>query len=443
MDTLHSVRRRSLLAGVLGTVAAGAIAPATLAACGSAAPEVGPRAAGRGVTEIRSARARAAADPAALDGAVTAVQDFGAAAFSALTASGSGNLVMSPLSLQVALGMALTGARGKTAQEMLATLHGSEVGAMARGLNALTQSLARCAQKVRIDDDHSATIQFALANALWGQQGISWNQAFLDGLAVDFGAAMRVADYAKQTEQARQAINGWVSDVTRKTIPALIGPGTLNASTRLTLVNALYLKAPWASPFEPSRTAAGSFTRSSGGPAQVPFMHQNVDAAYAAGNGWRAVRLDYVGRLAMTLVLPDAGRAGPLEKLDGAGLRTILAAPQPATVELAMPKWRTRSALSLAELLSRLGMPTAFTDDADFGAMTSQERLAISAVLHQGYIAVDEAGTEASAATAVAMRLTAAGRLEKITFDRPFLYVLHDRETRTPLFLGRVSDPTG
>jgi serpin B len=444
MNEIPVIPRRSWLAGALGLVAAGAVGPAVLTACGGAAPAGGAHVAARGVELVGSTRTRAAAEPDALQAAVKAVQDFGAAAFSGLAASAGqgGNLVMSPVSVHLALGMALTGAGGRTATEMLAVLQGSDAVTLAHGLNALSQSLAGCAEKVQVGDE-TVTVQFALADALFGQRGITWDPAFLDTLASDFGAGMRVVDFVKQTEQARQAINGWVSEVTRKTIPELIGAGTLNPMTRLALVNALYLKAPWASPFEASQTVEGSFTRLDGRPVKVPFMHQSMAAGYAEGGGWRAVRLDYVGRLAMTLVLPDPGRDSLTTRLDGARLRAVLAAPQSATVELAMPTWRTRSALSLKDLLAGLGMPTAFTDAADFGAMTSDEKLAISAVLHQGYIAVDEAGTEASAATAAVMAVMAARRFAKVAFDRPFLYVLHDRETQTPLFIGRVADPTG
>jgi serpin B len=296
---------------------------------------------------------------------------------------------------------------------------------------------------VGADDPTVAPARLALANALFGQRGYPWTPAFLDALATDFGAGLRAVDFEKQTEAARKAINGFVSDVTRDTIRELIGPNVLTADTRLALVNALYLKAAWADPFQPSQTTDGSFTITGGRQVRVPFMHHDVDAAYTAGPGWRACRLDYVGpRLSMTLVLPDAGRGDLFTSLDGSLLRAILADDHRSSVQLALPKWRTRSALSLQDVLSRLGMPTAFSDRADFSGMTTREGLKISAVVHQGYIAVDEAGTEASASTAVIMRPMAALDPQQLTFDRPFLYVLHDRETRAPLFIGRVSDPS-
>jgi serpin B len=440
MGYQEPVTRRSWLASMLGLAVVGA----TVGGCGGGSSGGG-SSGGKGFELVGSSRGRQAADPATLTVAVTAVQDFAAEAFRVLATSGTGNLVMSPLSIHLALTMTLLGARGATATEMLSALHAPDAAALAGGSNALSAALARRAGKVQLDSERTVTVDLEIADALWGQKGIAWSPAYLDALAADFGAGMRVVDYTGHAEQARRAINGWVREVTRDTVPELIGAGVLDPATRLTLVNALYLRAPWSDPFEPDQTSDGDFTRADGTRVRAPLMHRTGSAEYAAGNGWQAVRLGYAdGRLAMTLVLPAAGRAADVVRtLDGARLREILTAPQPAGVQLTMPRWRSRSALELNALLAQLGMPTAFTDAADFtGMTTTAEPLEISAVVHQGYIAVDEKGTEASAATAVAMRVTGFARTETVTFDRPFLYVLHDGQTGAPLFIGRVDDPT-
>jgi serpin B len=443
VNASHALTRRSWLTGTLGLLAAAA-APTVLASCGAGD---GADAVGGGpvkVEEVTSTRTRAAGDPASLTAAVRAVQDFGTELFAALSAGTPGNLVMSPTSVHLALGMTLLGAQGRTATEMASVLHTSDAAGLAHGLNALTRSLAGCAQTIQLPDNHTATVRFDIAEGLWGQRGMTWNPVFLDALATDFGAGLRTVDYVKATEEARLAINSWVGGVTRNTIPELIAPGVLDASSRLTLVNALYLKAPWDVPFEPSRTADGSFTRGDGSTVRASFMRANLMAGYGSGPGWRSAHLDYVGdRLTMTVVLPDPGQEKLLTTLTGDRLRSILATVQPVMLDLTMPKWRTRSTPDLTATLSKLGMSTAFTPAADFSGMTSDESLAISAVLHQGYIAVDEAGTEASAAAAVVMRTTAIPQSASVTLDRPFLYVLHDRQTQTPLFIGRVNDPTG
>jgi serpin B len=177
------------------------------------------------------------------------------------------------------------------------------------------------------------------------------------------------------------------------------------------------------------------------------MMHGRLDrAALGVGDGWLAVRMPYVDRaLAMTVVLPDQGRPDALEALivDG-GLSSILSAPRPRPVELSLPRWTMRTELSLQETLARLGMPRAFDSTrADFSTMTvGKQQLSIDAVFHQVFVAVDEFGTEAAAATATAMRATSLPpAATPVTIDRPFIFVIHDVGPNTPYFLGRVIDP--
>jgi serpin B len=254
---------------------------------------------------------------------------------------------------------------------------------------------------------------------------------------------MRLVDYRGDPEGARRAINGWVADQTDERITDLIGEGVIDAVTRLVLTNAIALRAPWDTPFASEATAAGPFTPLSGAAREVPFMHQTEQLAYAEGDGWQAVELAYVGReLAMTVVVPAAGRFEPV--IAGLDLGAVLGALRPRQVSVGLPRWAFRTQAMLAEVLAAMGMPTAFTDRADFSAMTAEAELFISRVVHQAYIAVDEKGTEAAAATAVVMRPTSAAVDPPVVLnvDRPFLFAIRDLPTNTPLFLGRVVDPT-
>jgi serpin B len=177
-------------------------------------------------------------------------------------------------------------------------------------------------------------------------------------------------------------------------------------------------------------------------------MSQSEEFRYAAGDGWQAVELPYLGNeLAMLLVVPDAGRLGDIEgRLKDGVLGDVFDALQTGyQVSLTMPKFEFRTQTALNEALNTLGMATAFdASTADFSGMTSQEALFISDVVHEAYVKVDEEGTEAAAATAVIMEATAApmGEYVDLTVDRPFLFIIGDRETGTILFLGRVTDPT-
>jgi serpin B len=268
-------------------------------------------------------------------------------------------------------------------------------------------------------------------------------QAYLDALASRYGAGLRLVDYVKATEAARKAINGWVSDQTEQRIPELLVPGVLTQDTRLTLVNAIYLKAPWLEAFQASATSAGIFTKADGSSVSVPFMHQTAGLRYAKGDGWQAVELPYAGgSLAMTVILPD-NLAAFGQTLDATTLDTITSALADTQVTLALPKFSIETKVQLGELLSALGMPTAFSGSADFSGITTAEQLAISDVIHQANIDVDEKGTTAAAATAVVMRATGMpAEPVSVAVDRPFLFALRDVPTGTILFLGRVADPS-
>ena len=219
----------------------------------------------------------------------------------------------------------------------------------------------------------------------------------------------------------------------------------LDSLTRLVLVNAIYLKAPWEEPFTKALTVPAPFIRTDGSRVTVPMMRQQLTAGYATGPGWQVVDLAYAGsQLAMAVIVPDTGRLDEVEQgLDGASLGRMLTGRAPTPVSLGLPRWTFRTQAELARMLAGLGMPTAFTGRADFTGMTAQERLQISAVVHEAFVAVDEEGTEAAAATAVVVSLSAAPMPQvEVTADRPFLFVIHDVETGTPLFIGRVADPT-
>jgi len=434
--------RRALLA-LLGAAAVG-----TASGCGHGS-DAGTVA---GEDLVRADLPRAAAgDPAAVARAVTAVSGFSAQLYGRLAASaGPANLVCSPYSVFVALAMTVQGARGVTAQEILSTLHTGDPAGLAAGVNTLDQALAQRAGTSKDVDGNDIVVELASVNSLWGQKDLAWQAPFLAVLAKDFGTGMRQVDYRSGPEPARSAINGWVSGQTHQRIPELIAQGLIDTLTRLVLVNAVYFKAPWTLPFAAPAGHTSPFTRLDGSTVPAELMRTAMPAGYAKGPGWAAVDLRYgKGELAMAVVLPDRGRFAEIERaMDGAWLARLLAdvgySPGGAMVEVGLPRWTTRTRAELADPLRALGIRTAFTDAADLGGITTAERLKVSAVVHEGFIAVDEKGTEAAAATAV-MAVASGAALDPPTLiaDRPFLYVIHDVPTGTPLFVGRVLDPTG
>ena len=395
-----------------------------------------------GVQSLRSDVARVTgADPST---AAAAVNAFANDLHAALIAGDpTANLVFSPASIALALAMTSAGAKGDTLSEMHQVLHLTEGDASHRsmnGLSALLESLNQTVDNTAEGGEGVSEVQLNIANSLWGQAGLAFEQAFLDLLAAEYGAGLETVDYRANPEGARELINAWVADQTKDRIPQLLAAGTITPDSRLTLVNAIYLKANWMNAFSEGMTADEPFTTASGATVTVPMMHRTDEFGYAEGEGWRAVDVPYVfGSLSLTaMVGTDDTSLSPT----GDEVFESLASRK---VSLGMPRFDIETSTSLADVLGALGMPTAFSDAADFSGMTGDESLTIGDVIHQANITTDEKGTEAAAATAVVMVATAApAETEPVVFtlDRPFTFWLRERSTNAIVFMGRVTDPT-
>jgi serpin B len=382
-------------------------------------------------------------DPAAAEAAATAVRGFTTDLYGALAGAAAGlNVVCAPHSVAAALAMTRAGAGGTTADEMDAVLHAPQPrpGALDNGLNTVDQALAA---RYR-DGDGIKTPKLATANALWTRLGLDLRPGFRDTLAGYYGAAPHPVDFRGATEATRQEINTWVSDRTNAKIPELLGSGSVSPDTTLMLTNTTYLRAAWTYPFSASFTAPAAFTRDDGRVVEVSMMRGPFDPmGYLEGDGWRAVDVPFAGGgLAMAVILPEGGGLAAVEAhLGEAWLGALLRGFRFETVQLRLPKWTFRLPAQLGGVLSGLGMPTAFSDRADLTGMSTEPSLCIDDVVHETFIAVDEKGTEAAAASAVIVRPPSIPRGPDFFADRPFLYVIHDRSTGVPLFIGRVHDP--
>lgn len=355
----------------------------------------------------------------------------------------SGNLFYSPYSLSSALAMTYAGARGATAQQMAQVLRFQlPADRLHPAFNSLDTQLAKRGQGAQGKDGKGFRLRNV--NALWGQNGYTFLPAFLDTLAQNYGAGLRLLDFQK-TEEARQTINAWVERQTEDRIKDLIALGALDAATRLVLTNAIYFNAAWASPFEPAQTRDGPFNLADGSQVNVPMMHKTDTYSYAQGDGYQAVELPYDQReLSMLILLPSAGPLSAFEKsLDDKRVDGIVKSLQDKRLALSLPKWQFEASFQLAETLSKLGMRDAFmTGAADFSGMDGTRNLYIGQVIHKAFVAVDETGTEAAAATAVI--LPASGIAEAplvVTIDRPFIFLIRDNATGAILFVGRVMKP--
>jgi len=415
---------------------------AVAGACGSGRSASSTSATAVPAGEAKSSLVRA---PAGLDVAKTAaasVDAFGLDLARPELGLAKGNVAVSPWSISTALTMARAGAKGTTASEMDHVLHITDPATIHQAMNGLDQQLTARNATFPGPTKTPLTIELSAANRAFAQRNMHFEQPFLDTLATSYGAGVGLVDYIAATEAARTTINAWVADQTRKRIQELITRGVLTTDTRLVLVNAVYLRADWAAPFPKNQTRNAAF-HAPGGDVTVAFMHGSEERGFASGDGWKAVELDYAGgQLAMTVVVPDAGRFDEVAARLDTTLLDAVTTTQPAQVDLTMPKFDIAKALSLKEQLIALGMPTAFSGQADFSAITADEALRIQDVVHQANITVDEQGTVAAAATAVIMGKTSAPvNLQQLTVDRPFLFLLRDKATGALLFAGQVINP--
>jgi Serine protease inhibitor len=378
-------------------------------------------------------------------------------------AHGDENLCLSPYSIQSALAMTFAGADGETKTEMAKVLHFPNDGdaihasfaALQRSLGEMSQKTAKIAEQSKKKSGPSEPITLSIANHLFAQSGYDFRDPFRELVKKFYGAPFETLDFKKDPEAARAYINKWVADQTRDKIRDLIPQGGIKELTRLVLANALYLKAPWATEFNDAVTKPKPFHAHGGAPVNVPTMEQQRLFGYAKGDGFAAVALPYSGsELQFLVLLPD--EISGLKNLESKLSAQILdqcSKLQPQLVDLELPKFKIEPpTIPLKENLEALGMKTAFDDpqgSANFDRMSPKrpdKYLAISNVFHKTFIAVDEKGTQAAAATAVVMmELTA--RLEKpkepipVKIDRPFIYAIQHVPSGACLFIGRVTDP--
>jgi len=399
---------------------------------------------GCGLGEVRANKERIV-DPEVSEADVSAlVEDNSAFAFDLYQElkETESNLFYSPYSLSLALAMTYAGARGETERQMAEVLHFDvSQERLHPAFNSLDSELAR-------RDDKREDFRLSIINALWGQKDYTFHDDFLVTLAENYGAGMRLVDYKKSPEDSRLTINDWVSRQTDGKITELIPPGQgiINDLTRLVLTNIIYFSAEWEHKFlEANYTKNRPFYLKDGSEITVPMMASRLlSLNYSEGDGYQAVELPYEGEeLSMVVILPDTGRFNEFETtLDGALAKAIIDDLETARVQMRMPRFSFESGFLLKKALSDMGMPVAFIwPHADFSGMTDEDDLFIRDVVHQAWVSVDESGTEAAAASAIAAEAGLEEGIIEFTIDRPFIFLIRDIETGTILFVGRVLNP--
>jgi len=355
---------------------------------------------------------------------------------------GSGNLFSSPYSISSALAMTYAGARGETEQQMADTLHFVlPQEQLHPAFNNLSQELTSRKQETVAQDQKGFILKNA--NSLWGQSGYPILPDFLDVLADNYGAGIRTLDFIGAPEDSRLTINNWVNKQTENKINNLIPVGSIKPLTRLVLTNAVYFKANWLYPFSETGTYNGSFNLLDGSKVEVSMMINPGSFNYNNGNGYRAIELPYQGETtSMLILLPQQERFEAFENsLKYSDIEKTINELHYEKIRLKMPKLYFESNFELGHELAQMGMPLAFSDTADFSGITGKSDFWIDNVFHKAFISVNEAGTEATAATSVIMAGAAPGGPIPFVIDRPFIFLIRDMDTGTILFIGRVLNP--
>ena len=368
----------------------------------------------------------------------------------------AGNVFFSPLSLAEALTMLNAGANGQTKTEIEAMLHANTLSgdsALFSAWDSLDLTLASYNQVPDAAGADGKPFQLAVANGLFGQHDLTFEQPFLDTLAGNFGAGVYLVDFINNPAGAETEINQWGSYHTDGAIPQVLPPGTINSTDRLVLANAVYFSAGWQQVFSANDTSPATFTRLDGSTVSVPLMNQLASFPYAAGAGYQAISLPYSvaingkNDLSMIVVMPSAGTFSTFEStFTATQFETIRASLAPTQVMLSLPKVKLDTgSMDLSANLEALGMVTAFSGAADFSGITTKIPLQVASVIQEATLDVAESGTVAAAVTVVVIETGAVAEpptYVTMTINQPYLVFLYDAQTQTILFQGRIVDPS-
>jgi serpin B len=420
------------------------VASVALAACGSG--DDGSN--GSNGDEIRlvsmPARVASTADPRL---AGEAVSSFGLSLFDAAAAAAAddANVIVSPLSVAIALALAEPGASGDAVEQFHELLAIDDPTAWRSSLSALEASLeSREPEPLVVTDDVEQSpgeLRVNVANAAFTRPGYPFRADYLDVLGTVFGAHLEELDFS-DPDAAAARINEFISDETDGHITDLVKPEAIDPeATVLALVNALLLQASWQTTFEVDATQDDTFTRLDGSTVTVPMMSGASDRS-GKGEGWVGASKALVGGLRLDVVLPDEGRFDDVTARLGEVFDELATSPNPSG-ELAMPRFETRVNTRLTDVLQAMGLVAPFGPGSMLGVADDPDTL-ISDVLHETWMSVDEDGIEAAAATVVLMAATAAPSdvPVPVVLDRPFVLRIVDSTTGATLFVGRVLDPT-
>ncbi|RMZ48762.1 serpin family protein [Candidatus Marinimicrobia bacterium PRS2] len=353
--------------------------------------------------------------------------------------SEEGNIFFSPFSISTAMAMVYEGAEGKTAKEI------KSVFGFPKYDNSRRNQYSNLLSEINKKDKEYA---LKTANALWAQQDFQFLDEYLTTVEKYYGGKTTNLDFKNEPDSSRLIINNWVEDKTNNKIKDLFPKGSIHSLTRLVLTNAIYFKAKWLIQFDADKTSDENFRVNPDKSIKVPMMQptsQKSTFNYTQNKDLQILEMPYAGEdLSMLILLPLDDDIEVLENsFTIEKLTEWKKSLRKRRVKIYIPKFKFETKYFMKNTLINLGMPTAFTDSADFSGMTGTKDLKIDKVIHQAFIEVNEEGTEAAAATGIGMMMLTSLPPPTPIFkaDHPFIFIIQQKDTGNILFMGRVSNP--
>lgn len=344
------------------------------------------------------------------------------------------NIFISPLSVSMALGMTLNGASGDTYEAMRQTLELNRLSE--EEINSAYQSLIKLL--TTIDKE----VLFEIANSIWYRNTFSVEETFMDVNHTYFDAEVAGLDF--DDPATVDVINGWIADKTHDKITEVLDQ--IDPMVVMYLINAIYFKAAWQYEFDKEATEEETFYITNENSVNCQMMKITANLGYYQDEQVRIVNLPYGdSTFSMTIFRPEASADINefVESLNGTQWQYYLDNLQTKNGTVELPKFKLEYKLLMNDVLTNLGMGVAFSYDADFTRINSNGGLFISRVIHKTFVQVDEEGTEAAAVTVVEVGFTSEGPHVDfcLRMDRPFIFVIHERQSGAILFMGKIIQP--
>ena len=342
--------------------------------------------------------------------------------------SSESNVFISPLSMSIALGMALNGADGTTKTEMETALK----------MSGMSSDIINEYYKIMLESLPKADslTKLMIANSIWCNKGFQVKQSFLDINAAYFNAEIRSLDFSKTW--AKDTINNWCSRKTNNLIKDVIV--AIPPLTMMYLINAVYFKGEWAEKFDEKNTYELDFTDEKSKVSKVNMMHETDSFPFYEDSNAKYLEMPYGnGVYSMAVILPANGKtiSNVLDNLNTDRLNTALGNLQKKTVMVSFPRFKAECRYQMIEMLQAMGMKKAFQENADFSRICDMP-LFISSIIHKTYVEVTEEGTEAAAVTAIEFTTTIAPHYPTFSANKPFIFLIREKGTGVILFAGKM-----